>query len=66
MPQSSFSSPVERMRGKQCCFIRLDTFERSVIMLLCASVMSNKTHNILKHLWCFHVFYKNKPEIEGV
>jgi len=27
--------------------------------------LSNKTHNILKHLWCFHGFYKIKPEIKG-
>jgi len=26
--------------------------------------LSNKTHNILKRLWCFHGFYEVKPAIE--
>ncbi len=32
---------------------------------LCGCHLSNKTHNILKRLWCFHVFYKTKLKNRG-
>ncbi len=54
---------------KQRCFIILDTFEcveSSVIMLLCAFVTCLMKCITLKCLWGFYVFYKIKPEIEGV
>ncbi len=69
--QRSFSyDTVERFRflrsSNQHCFIILDTFESSVIMLLCAFVTCLiKCITYYKCLWGFHVFYKIKLENRG-
>ncbi len=62
--------PVVRMWGKTALFYHTRhiwvCWKLCHNAALCVCHMSNEMHNILKCLWGFHVFYKIKPEIEGV
>ncbi len=58
---------VVLMRGKPALFYHTRYIWKFCYnATLCGRHLSNKMQNILKHLWCFHVFYQTKPDIEGV